>query len=546
MGACNSCEVIDETRFWRWEESPIPDSPTQLLPVSTDTRRAAPAEVTPTELPASIIAMQNAPAAPDPTGLGAALTLLGQAGAFRDITGLEGTQKNAAAALQQSLQTATTFGTKAADLALQGKMSKDIDKAMKTITTARQQNLITDEQAAGLMETAIRGMVGAGATNPKAASTTNDVKEITKTAGQEKASVSVTRPTGEKVEVDAREGGASKEDAARPIIILEGDTESAELRAFRPAANDKSLVIEVAASFKRAPAGARLRWSAPQAGRISIDNPDAARTKVRGIVPGIHDLDVDLLDGGGTRIASMKLKLSVPQCVQMTEDAAEFDQALTDAKLPGQKAAVVAEAKSVVEALLAKSNTRVFWQVDGLNEALPAHVPAANVVVATLKNKDPQDRLGVTSGPASGDIFNETILLFPGMYAEPDAVDVDTETQALIVQLESALPADPALVAVAVKVFGRLIGETAAHEIGHALLWDDLAAGHNSPAIPHDLMNRGVDRVFIERTGMENTAQVSPVEASHYQDHGLGRINRFQAANQALLDKQWPVPPHFG
>ena len=245
MGACNSCEVIDETRFWRWEESPIPDSPTQLLPVSTDSRRAAPADVTPTELPGSIIAMQNAPAAPDPTGIGAALTLLGQSGAFKDITGLEGNQKNAAAALQQSLQTATTFGTKAADLALQGKMSKDIDKAMKTIVAAREAKLIDDKQATELMGTAIRGMVGAGATNPKEASTTADVKEITKTAGAEKASVSVTRPTGEKVEVDAREGGAAKEDSAKPVIILDGDTESAELRAFRPAANDKTLVIEV-------------------------------------------------------------------------------------------------------------------------------------------------------------------------------------------------------------------------------------------------------------------------------------------------------------
>jgi hypothetical protein len=39
---------------------------------------------------------------------------------------------------------------------------------------------------------------------------------------------------------------------------------------------------------------------------------------------------------------------------------------------------------------------------------------------------------------------------------------------------------------------------------------------------------------------------VSPVETAPYQDHGIGRINRFQAANQALLDKQRPVPPHFG
>ncbi len=545
MGACNSCEVIDETRFWRWEESPIPDSPTQLLPVSTDTRRATPADVTPTALPAPIIAMQNAPAAPDPTGLGAAFSLLGQSGAFRDITGLAGNQANAAAALKQSLETATTFGTKAADLALQGKMTKDIDKAMKTIGSAKQSGLIDDKQASGLAEAAIRGMVGAGPTNPKEASTTADVEKITKTAGAEKAAVSVTRPTGEKVEVDARPS-QSKDDAATPVIILDGDTESAELRSFRPATNDKSLVIEVAASFRRAPDGARLRWSAPQPGTISIDNPDAARTKVRGIVPGLHDLDVALLDGGGNKVASMKLKLSVPQCVQLEEDAVAFSQALTDAELGGNKAAVVAEAKKVVEALLASSNTRVFWQLGGLNEALPAHVPAANVVTATIKDKDAQKVLGVTHGSVA-DSFNETIEIFPGMYSQPDAIDVDTETQALIIQLQTSLATDPDLVAIATKVYGRLIGETTAHEIGHALLWDDIpGSGHNVPPIPHDLMNQGVDRVFIERTGMENTAQVSPVKPEHYVDHGLGRIDRFQAANQALIDNQWPVPPRFG
>ncbi len=547
MGACNSCEVIDETRFWRWTEAPIPDSPTQLLPVSTESRRATPADVTPTELPNPIIAMQNAPAAPDPTGLTAAFQLLGQSGAFKDITGLEGTQKNAAAALQQAFSTATTFGTKAADLALQGKMSQDIDKAMKTITDAREKGLITDQQASGLMETAIRGMVGGGAQNPKSAPTTGDVEKITKAAGKEKAAVSVTHPTGEKVEVDARPGGGGKEDASAPIIVLDSDTESADVRAFRPSKNDKSLVIEVAASFRRAPDGARLRWSSPEAGALKIDNPDAARTKVRGIVPGVHDLDIDLLDGGGTRVASMKLKLSVPQCVQVTENAAAFDQAIDDYHLTGQKDAIIAESKKVVEALLATSNTRVFWKVGALNEALPAHVPATNVVVATVKNKDPNGNLGVTFGPAAADTFNETIDLFPGMYKEPDAIDVDTETQALIIQLESSLVSDPDLEAVATKVLGRLVGETTAHEIGHALLWDDIpGSGHNAPAIAHDLMNRGVDRVFIERTGMENTAQVSPVLPEHYKDHGIARIDRFQAANQALIDKQWPVPPHFG
>ena len=204
MGACNSCEEKDETRYWRWEESPIPDGPPAILPTSTDSRRAAPPDLTAKGFPAPIIAMQSAPAAPDPTGVGGVLSLLGQSGIFRDITGLEGTQRNAAAALEGAFNTATAMGTKAADLVLQGKMSKDIDKAVKTINTAKSQGLISDAQASQLTETAIRGMVGAGTTNPPAAATTDEVKQLTETAGSNNAAVKITRPTGEQVEVNAR------------------------------------------------------------------------------------------------------------------------------------------------------------------------------------------------------------------------------------------------------------------------------------------------------------------------------------------------------
>ncbi|MEM7802842.1 MAG: hypothetical protein AAF633_26870, partial [Chloroflexota bacterium] len=40
MGQCNSCEKIDETRFWRWSEEPIPDNPTAILPIDSGSRRA--------------------------------------------------------------------------------------------------------------------------------------------------------------------------------------------------------------------------------------------------------------------------------------------------------------------------------------------------------------------------------------------------------------------------------------------------------------------------------------------------------------------------
>jgi hypothetical protein len=546
MGACNSCEVKEEERFWRWEESPIPDNPPAILPTSTDTRRAEPPNLEAKDFPAPIIAMQAAPAAPDPTGLAGALNLLGQSGLFKDITGLEGNQRNALEALKSSLQTAQFFGEKAGNLALQGRMNKDIDKTMRAIESAKQQGLLSDDQAKQLTQGAIQSMMGAGPSTEPKAMATDDIKQVTDTAGANSAAVKVTRPSGEQVEVDAR-SGAAEDRATRPIIILSTDTSSAQTRAFNPTANDKSGIITVEAQFRNAPEGSLLRWSSPDATALKIDNPASNSTRVRGLKPGKRDLDVELLDGGGSRIASMKLKLSVPQYVQVVEDAAAFDTALANIHLTGMKAQVIGHAKPVVEQVLRTSNVRVYWQVGGLNEALPAGVPATSVMTVTLRDSDPSGVLGRTNPPGAVDRFDEKIDVFVGAYDDPDDIDVDTETQALIIQLESSLSSDPSLNDLAAKVYGRLVGETMAHEIVHGLLWDQINApsDHNSPPIANDLMNAGVDRTFQQRTGMQNTAQVSPVQPSHFVDHGLATIGSLQATNQAIMNTHFPVPPNF-
>ena len=204
QGACNSCEIKDETRFWRWDEAPIPNAPPGIGVLSTDSRRADPPDLEAKDFPSPIIAMQQAPTAPAPAGVAGVLELLGDSSIFRDRAGLEGTQRNAREALSGALNTATQFGTKAADLALQGAMAKDVDKAMRTIQTARNEGLITDDQASQLTESAIRGLVGGGPGSPSKSTTTEEVKALTKTAGDNKAAVKVDRPSGESVEVDAR------------------------------------------------------------------------------------------------------------------------------------------------------------------------------------------------------------------------------------------------------------------------------------------------------------------------------------------------------
>lgn len=89
LAECNSCEVIDSTRFWRWQESPCPDNAPEISPIEAGSRAQTPLDTSLSELPSSVINIQNAPAAPNPSGLAAALDLLGRPDIFRDLTGLD-------------------------------------------------------------------------------------------------------------------------------------------------------------------------------------------------------------------------------------------------------------------------------------------------------------------------------------------------------------------------------------------------------------------------------------------------------------------------
>lgn len=157
LGKCNSCEEIDESRFWRWEESPCPDDPTPIQEPSTESRQTAAPDLSPTMFPSPLIALQNAPNAPDPTGLAAALTLLGNANLFRDITGLDRTQQNALEALRGALSTAVTFGQGAAGLATTGAQLQFRERLFNSVKKAKAEGLINEEQAADLFGKIITG-----------------------------------------------------------------------------------------------------------------------------------------------------------------------------------------------------------------------------------------------------------------------------------------------------------------------------------------------------------------------------------------------------
>ncbi|SEG91806.1 Papain-like cysteine protease AvrRpt2 [Nonomuraea solani] len=202
-GACNSCEVIDDTRFWRWEEAPIPGEPADILPLSTLTRRTTPAGVTADDFPAPIVRMQTAPRAPDPTGLAAALSLIGTPNLFRDLTGIDLTQANVAEAFKSTMSAAKEFGSQAAGLAQQRFQAGESERNLERIKQARKSGLITEEQASELASAALGGAAGQAPAGGRPVDNPSVQKLLDRAAGSPDSHVKITRSSGE---VDVRTG----------------------------------------------------------------------------------------------------------------------------------------------------------------------------------------------------------------------------------------------------------------------------------------------------------------------------------------------------
>ncbi len=113
LGRSNSAEKLDITRFWNWQDSPIPLQPTEIAPISAGSRAQA-ENLTPGQLGSPVLNITNPTNLPDPAGLGASFTALGNQ-IFRDMSGLAATQAAAQAAGANTLDAATAAGKLASD-----------------------------------------------------------------------------------------------------------------------------------------------------------------------------------------------------------------------------------------------------------------------------------------------------------------------------------------------------------------------------------------------------------------------------------------------
>ena len=87
LGHCNASEEIDNTRFWKWDEHPVPHMAPDIEAIKAGQHLVKDLNLQPTPFPQSMLNIVNPPSAPDPQGMTAALTALATANIFRDMSG---------------------------------------------------------------------------------------------------------------------------------------------------------------------------------------------------------------------------------------------------------------------------------------------------------------------------------------------------------------------------------------------------------------------------------------------------------------------------
>lgn len=109
LGRSNSAEKLDITRFWNWQDSPIPLQPPEIAPVGVGSRGTS-ENLTPGDLSAPILNVVNPTNLPDPAGLSSSLGAIANSNLFRDMSGLQGTQGLAESGQSETLAATTQAG----------------------------------------------------------------------------------------------------------------------------------------------------------------------------------------------------------------------------------------------------------------------------------------------------------------------------------------------------------------------------------------------------------------------------------------------------
>jgi hypothetical protein len=135
LGRYNGAEKLDMTRFWNWQDSPIPIAAPEIAPVEM-TSRGATEDLKPGQLGAPVVSIVNPTSLPEPTGLAAALQAIQNGNMFRDMSGLAATMGLTQAALNAASQGATAAGSQAgANAATAAQLLGDLARTAASVMT---------------------------------------------------------------------------------------------------------------------------------------------------------------------------------------------------------------------------------------------------------------------------------------------------------------------------------------------------------------------------------------------------------------------------
>ena len=402
LGKCCACEKIDDTRFWRWEESPCPDEPTEILPIDAGSRRADPGDLSAEGFASPIIAIQQAPQAPDPQGLSAAMQVLASMGGFRDVTGLTQNQLNAIRALEKTQDTAVAFGKMAADLQTQNMKNRGADRGIDRIDKAVKKGDISPEKGQELREGWLQAPGSGGGDFGS-----GEVESLLDKAGENNASVSYRDGTGKSTDIDARPSNephiAAEAPVESPSINLSAN--NFDVRAFfpddrdtpevarPPALKNGGTVFDVGLENFEDVTDYNLCFSVVPENAVLFDTLANQNLPARAFKPGISTVTVTAQkepcgQDSPLPIATATMAVSVPQYVLVSDqfpayvdnpgfaqthiqNMGTFSSFLNHIQLSHRREDILAEAKATADHLLSPANVRVVWNLLSSPETLP-------------------------------------------------------------------------------------------------------------------------------------------------------------------------------
>jgi hypothetical protein len=521
LGHCNASEEIDNTRFWDWQQSPIPHFAPEIAPVQPVTPQPQQANVQPTPFPQSLVNIVNPPSAPDPTGLAAAMTAIATPNIFRDMSGR----------------------AEVADLLK--RLSDNSIKIAEASAAAR--GILANQAAAGSGGTGATGGGGqAGSGSPSGTGGARAAGGTAMPANEQLDRMQVVRSAVRlhAVELTPEEGRqevkkivSGSQDSGAPKITLADNTP--EARAFFPFDDIRGETF-VLARTENIPPGAEnsltvLPIDLPQGGSVEIHPGGGLMWKAFAQRPGVCGVTYQFLSDP-VKGLNATTSLSVPLFVEVAGPAAMIDPAFAGWKV--SKPSVIYRAKQVLEELSAVANLRFVWTLaagDPSVQALPNHFAPGGSAEQFLtqisldNNVAPFNEvitlLTTATGPGSP-AFNGKAWIHLALLGTVD--QLSGPIAALVARL-TATPSDQTLQKFATEFFARVLASYIIRTLCSLVL---------GPA------TGGSGGTFAEKTGFELAQNADAGNPGSYVDLGIDAM-RLRPDTIKILEEKFPVPPQF-